>query len=129
MLQIPGLQTARKDHGNSSVDSYVAKTAQILKEELRSTDRLGRYDFDKFLLVLTNTSSHDARAVFIRIVERLEGQPLQGKTLKSYLGMTNRHSKTNNVKSFVNEAEKALRTARQKHSKNIQGFQVERSDR
>lgn len=129
MLQIPGLKAARNDHGDSSVDAYVIKVAKILQEELRSTDRLGRYDYDKFLLILTNTSSHDARAVFSRIVDRLDTQSLQGKTFKSYLGMTNRHSKIHDVKSFVSEAEKALRTARQKNNKNMQGFQVESFER
>ena len=129
MLQIPELNSARKAHGDSSVDNYVIKTGNILQEELRSTDLLGRYDYDKFLLVLTNTSSHDARAVFSRVIKRVESQSLHSKTLKSYLGMTNRHSKTNSVTGFVNEAEKALRSARQIHGKNIQGFQVERFDR
>jgi|GEM_PF-5216391 len=128
MLQIPGLKNARKEHGNPSVDKYTVQVANILREELRSTDRIGRYDFDKFLLILTNTNSHDSRAVFSRIIDRLEGLPLHGKTLKQYLGMTNRHSKTQDVKSFVKETEKALGSARRENNKNIQGYQVERLD-
>jgi diguanylate cyclase (GGDEF)-like protein len=124
ILHIPLLKKLRDDNNHALANQCLTKIAQILQQELRNADHLGHYQQDQFLLVLTNTNSHNARAVFSRILQKIESLSPDKQVLRCYLGYTNCHKQTKDMTVFTKEAEHALQKTYAIDDKNIQGYQA-----
>jgi diguanylate cyclase (GGDEF)-like protein len=63
-------------HGHLSGDSLLRRIAQVVAGELRSTDWIGRYGGEEFLLVLPETDLEGAAAVAEKIRSLVQGTPV-----------------------------------------------------
>jgi diguanylate cyclase (GGDEF)-like protein/putative nucleotidyltransferase with HDIG domain len=63
MLDIDGFKLLNDNFGHPTGDLVLRHMAALLKERTRASDIVGRYGGDEFLLILPETSAHDAVAL------------------------------------------------------------------
>ncbi len=77
MLDMDYLKQINDRYGHSAGDLAIKRTAQILKDNLRDTDILGRYGGDEFVIVLPETSSEKALLLAERMLAAVTGPSLR----------------------------------------------------
>jgi len=75
MFDIDNFKRINDRFGHATGDLVLVKTAQIVGESLRTTDRFGRWGGDEFICVATNTNEDTA----ISLAERLRTELEQAK--------------------------------------------------
>jgi len=75
MFDIDNFKRINDRFGHATGDIVLVKTAQIVRESLRTSDHFGRWGGDEFLCVATNTDEDTA----IRLAERLRKELEQAK--------------------------------------------------
>ncbi|MFL6258995.1 MAG: diguanylate cyclase [Thermoanaerobaculia bacterium] len=73
MADLDHFKEVNDRHGHLAGDSLLRRLAQILAGGLRSTDWIGRYGGEEFLLVLPETGMEGAAAVAEKIRDRVQG--------------------------------------------------------
>lgn len=76
MLDLDHFKRVNDQYGHAAGDSLLRHFANLLRQELRSTDTAGRMGGEEFALILPGSSPEAARAFAQRICDRLAGQPL-----------------------------------------------------
>ncbi|WP_144393022.1 GGDEF domain-containing protein [Pleionea sediminis] len=108
LLHIGGLSEL-EDDSTGARDKRLKKIAKELNALLRNTDILGRVDNQQFLIALTHTNTHDARAVFERISEVLT-KAFSDSFFN--LGVVHVSSIITSSKELMSEAQMALRDSK-----------------
>jgi len=67
MLDLDYLKQINDNYGHGIGDIAIRKTAQVIKDNLRSSDSLGRYGGDEFVIVLPETSNEQAAELAERL--------------------------------------------------------------
>jgi len=67
LIQVDALDHFRSTYGREAADAILRVTAQTMKNALRPTDFLGRWDGSQFLAILTNATSAGVHAATERI--------------------------------------------------------------
>lgn len=75
MFDIDNFKRINDRFGHTTGDLVLVKTAQIVKDSLRSTDHFGRWGGDEFICVATNTNEDTA----VQLAERLRNELEQAK--------------------------------------------------
>jgi diguanylate cyclase (GGDEF)-like protein len=70
MFDIDNFKRINDRFGHANGDLVLVRTAKIVSDSLRSTDRFGRWGGDEFICVATNTSEDTA----IHLAERLRNE-------------------------------------------------------
>jgi len=73
MADLDHFKDVNDRHGHLAGDSLLRRMSQILAGGLRSTDWIGRYGGEEFLLVLPETGMEGAAAVAEKIRDRVQG--------------------------------------------------------
>ena len=73
MADLDHFKNVNDRHGHLAGDSLLRRMSQILAGGLRSTDWIGRYGGEEFLLVLPETGMEGAAAVAEKIRDRVQG--------------------------------------------------------
>ena len=76
MADLDHFKAVNDRHGHLAGDSLLRRIAQVVAGGLRSTDRIGRYGGEEFLLLLPETDIAGAAAVAEKIRELVEGTPV-----------------------------------------------------
>ena len=77
ILDLDHLKQINDLYGHIAGDLAIKRTAQILKDNLRDTDILGRYGGDEFIIVLPETNSEQALLLADRLRTAINGQSFQ----------------------------------------------------
>jgi diguanylate cyclase (GGDEF)-like protein len=72
MFDIDNFKRINDRFGHNTGDEVLVKTAQIIKDSLRSSDHFGRWGGDEFLCVATNTNEDTANQLAERLRNELE---------------------------------------------------------
>lgn len=78
MLDIDHFKKINDQYGHAVGDIAIQRTAQVLRENLRAVDYLGRYGGDEFTIVLPETDLVEAGKLAERIRARVETQTIRG---------------------------------------------------
>lgn len=70
MFDVDNFKRINDRFGHSTGDMVLIRTAQVIKDSLRSTDHFGRWGGDEFICIATNTDENTA----IRLAERLRNE-------------------------------------------------------
>lgn len=73
MVDIDHFKAVNDDRGHPCGDRVLANVAQILQEQLRMTDVIGRYGGEEFLVVVPNASSEGLELLGERLRRAVEG--------------------------------------------------------
>ncbi len=92
ILDIDNFKSVNDTYGHPAGDEVIKKVAEVLRKEIRETDKAGRYGGEEFIVILPNTPSKEALKVAERIRKTVEksvvpiiheGQPLDLKVTVS----------------------------------------------
>lgn len=73
MLDLDGFKRVNDVHGHVAGDEILRAAARVIRDQLRSPDRIGRFGGDEFLIVLPETGIAAARNLGERIGAALRG--------------------------------------------------------
>ncbi|WP_343636743.1 GGDEF domain-containing protein [Roseateles sp.] len=71
LLDIDHFKQVNDRHGHQTGDRVLAEAVAVMREQLRATDRLGRYGGEEFVILLPSTGPEAARASAERVREAL----------------------------------------------------------
>lgn len=77
MFDIDHFKPVNDTYGHLAGDEVIKHTAQIIRDNLRSSDRAGRYGGEEFGIILPETNAEGARVICERIRETIENATVQ----------------------------------------------------
>ncbi|WP_003541886.1 sensor domain-containing diguanylate cyclase [Desulfotomaculum nigrificans] len=110
-LDIDNFKTYNDTFGHVAGDVVLQKTADIIKNSIRTVDIAGRFGGEEFVIILPGTKEEGAVAVAERIRKSIETYPFPHRKVTVSLGIAlakNSHS----VDSLLEEADQALYQAK-----------------
>lgn len=72
MIDLDNFKIVNDTYGHQAGDEVLIRVAQILLENCRSTDVLGRYGGEEFIIIMPDTNGRDAALLLERIQTRIE---------------------------------------------------------
>jgi diguanylate cyclase (GGDEF)-like protein/PAS domain S-box-containing protein len=112
MVDIDFFKSVNDRYGHATGDEVIKAVAKALKKGARDTDLVGRYGGEEFCLVLAKLSLEKAVEVAERIRLMIEKNPCSGVSITISLGISSLKTNTNNPEELINQADKALYTAK-----------------
>jgi len=116
MVDVDRFKNIEEQFGPASGDAIVTRLAQVIKEQMRTEDLVGRYWADKFVCLMPATAPDDA----LRVAERIRGV-LAGSDLeigdaripvRISAGVAARQDADRSLDTLVRRAERALRRSK-----------------
>ncbi|MGM0623620.1 MAG: transporter substrate-binding domain-containing diguanylate cyclase [Campylobacterota bacterium] len=100
-------------YGHQVGDAVIVKVAQILKENTRKIDTLGRWGGEEFMLVATATDCNGAEQIAQKILDRISNEDFKhGIHITMSAGVAQHHEKENQTELFQ-RADNALYEAKE----------------
>lgn len=72
MIDLDNFKLVNDNYGHQTGDEVLIQVAQILKENCRATDIIGRYGGEEFIVIMPDTRDRDASLLLQRIQTRIE---------------------------------------------------------
>ncbi len=118
MCDIDKFKSVNDDYGHQAGDSVLKEIAQLLKDEAREIDRVGRYGGEEFLLILSGTVLDAAVTFAERLREKVENHTFsyEGGTLCRTMscGVAGApHPRVKDQEALVRAADDALYVAKE----------------
>ena len=118
MCDIDKFKSVNDDYGHQAGDSVLKEIAQLLKDEAREIDRVGRYGGEEFLLILSGTVLDAAVTFAERLREKVENHTFsyEGGTLRRTMscGVAGvPHPRVTDQEALVRAADDALYVAKE----------------
>lgn len=116
MVDVDRFKNIEEQFGPASGDAVVTRLAQVIHEQMRTEDLVGRYWADKFVCLMPATAPDDALRVAERIRGGLAGSDLQvGDAripVRISAGVAARQDADRSLDTLVRRAERALRRSK-----------------
>jgi diguanylate cyclase (GGDEF)-like protein len=116
MVDVDRFKNIEEQFGPASGDAIVTRLAQVIKEQMRTEDLVGRYWADKFVCLMPATAPDDALRVAERIRGALAGSDLEvGDAripVRISAGVAARQDADRSLDTLVRRAERALRRSK-----------------
>ena len=123
MIDMDKFKQINDVYGHQRGDAVLRETADLIRQNLREVDIVGRYGGDEFLVILPETSSRNARIAAQRlkvIFERLSREPSRGIYSTVSIGISGRSSKEiDSVKDLIAQTDEAMYAAKKSGRNNI----------
>ncbi|AZT89510.1 diguanylate cyclase [Caldicellulosiruptor changbaiensis] len=110
-LDIDDFKAYNDTFGHVAGDVMVQKTAEIIKNSIRTVDIAGRFGGEEFVIILPGTDEEGAIAVAERIRKAIESYPFPHRRVTASLGITLARS-GDSVESLLERADRALYQAK-----------------
>lgn len=116
MVDVDRFKSIEEQFGPASADAVVARLAQVIKEQMRTEDLVGRYWADKFVCLMPATAPDDALGVAERIRGALASSDLEVAEaripVRISAGVAARQDADRSLDTLVRRAERALRRSK-----------------
>jgi len=117
MLDIDRFKSINDTYGHAVGDQVIIEFAQRIRSKLRTSDMLGRYGGDEFLIILPNSDVAGAEPVVRRIRAAITGQPVILKDLEiqisTSIGLSSNEVDYNlTLEALIEKADAAMYTAK-----------------
>lgn len=113
MIDIDHFKTINDTYGHQSGDVVIKKIAELLKNNFRETDFIGRYGGEEFLIILTNTDAEEALCLGERLRNSVEVTDFGiSKAVTVSGGLMNYENET--AEEMIHIADQALYKAKEK---------------
>jgi diguanylate cyclase (GGDEF)-like protein len=118
LLDIDHFKSVNDQFGHKFGDHTLQQVAKILKEELRTYDRVGRWGGEEFILILPDTHLMDAATVAERVRVRMAEMKMSlenGETFSVHisLGVASTAGQFSSLTKLIDAADQALYQAKQ----------------
>src|SRR5436305_13618564 len=118
MCDIDKFKSVNDQYGHQAGDAVLKEFAQILRNEARELDRVGRYGGEEFLLILPRTVRDAAVTFAERLREKVESHTFlyDGGSLKRTMSCGvagSPHPKVKDQEALVRAADEALYVAKE----------------
>ncbi|WP_271629224.1 GGDEF domain-containing protein [Caldicellulosiruptor sp. DIB 104C] len=110
-LDIDDFKAYNDTFGRVAGDVMVQKTAEIIKNSIRTVDIAGRFGCEEFVIILPGTDEEGAVAVAERIRKAIENYPFPHRKVTASIGITLAKN-TDSVESLLERADRALYQAK-----------------
>ena len=113
MLDLDNFKSINDRHGHLVGDKHLKGVAEVLRAEVRTTDVVGRFGGEEFVILLPGTSQQDAMAIAERIRRRVESFAVEGfGTVTVSVGVAAHPDHGTTLEEVVNAADLALLAAK-----------------
>lgn len=115
MSDIDHFKNVNDIYGHQTGDTVLAQVGKVIKESVRSTDYVGRYGGEEFIVLLINADKKDAYEVAEKIRKRIERSSLIGKdsVLTISCGISTFPQDGNRQMDIIEKADQALYMAKE----------------
>ncbi|MDN7142639.1 diguanylate cyclase [Pseudomonas sp. JQ170] len=115
IIDIDHFKSINDTYGHVVGDCVLSQLSSELKRSLREDDLAGRYGGDEFCLILPDTSLEHARLSMERLREQVgnyRNPQLPALRISLSIGLASYHESLSSPEAWLNEADKALYTAK-----------------
>lgn len=109
-MAIANLAELRKAQGDAAANGVVVGVSQLLRDQLRWADLVGRLDNGDFILVLPETDKHAAEMLADKIAKQLDGCVMEGVQPQACFGVA-QWGRGDDAKLLIRGANEALEQA------------------
>lgn len=123
LIEVAGWAEVVTKNGDLVGDQMLLAAAQFLKNTLRGSDIVLRYDVTRFLVIMPETNESQAGCALKRVFSGLDSWHLESNApfeLDLRTGMS-AYSRGADANSVLRQAEESLRSARPAHSRELAG--------
>lgn len=114
MLDVDRFKTYNDEFGHPAGDEVLKQVAQILQQEARQSDVVGRYGGEEFAMLLPGTGLAGAIALAERCRVAIENFPWKLRKVTASFGCTQFDGQADDVESFVQAADDCLYESKEK---------------
>ena len=112
MLDVDSFTQITDSRGTAAAEKILAGIADVLQGRIRTTDLMGRWGFDQFAIVLTNTGLNGARILAERVrVALMEQEFAIADRITASIGIAEAHT-GESLDEWISRAESALQLAK-----------------
>ena len=110
MADLNGLKFVNDSFGHGMGDKVLQRTAEILEENVRSSDLLARWGGDEFLIILPETSHQQAGQIVKRIVQACADEKIgsTGMPLSLAIGYACKNDEAEELQEIIKRAESRM---------------------
>jgi two-component system, cell cycle response regulator len=127
MLDIDHFKNINDQYGHKAGDHALRQVAQVLTEDLRKYDRVGRWGGEEFILILPDISPQQAMAVAERIRAQVaslkiyleENEPF---SVQASLGVASNNGQFPSLSKLIDAADQALYHAKEEGRNRVRSF-------
>ncbi len=124
ILDIDKFKNINDNYGHNVGDSVLKEVSELIRANIRANDILGRWGGEEFMLVLAETTVEEAALVAENLRALLDKHDFKfvGSVSASF-GIAG-CDKQNNMENLINQADKALYTAKEKGRNRVEVFDI-----
>ena len=118
-LDIDDFKAINDTQGHIKGDHVLVSISKLVSKHIRSTDYIGRWGGEEFIVILPNTNKDEAEKVAQFLKELIINKDLKiGKTLTSSFGVTE-YKKNDTKAEIIKRADKAMYFVKENGKNNI----------
>jgi phosphoserine phosphatase RsbU/P len=81
MLDLDHFKQVNDTYGHPAGDSVLIQVSELIQKQLRTTDIVGRWGGEEFMVVLVGSDIHESNVVIERVLQAISGTPMRYQQL------------------------------------------------
>ncbi len=128
ILDLDHFKSINDMHGHNIGDAVLKELSIQIKSMLRSTDIFGRWGGEEFLLLLPNSTINEAYILMVRLKSHIDHSEILPDIHISFSAGISCYQNETTYSELVNQADKALYTAKQSGRNRVVMFPIEEQE-